>query len=616
MNRSRLKSIMMYLVWSLTISVAYAENDISIQIYGHERHVNLDWTIDPNVSFDNTLIYRAKDGGDFELIRSVGRNRRSFIDWYGEVPFGTTFSYYITTRLAGQESAPSDTLSIEIEPMSDEAYMDMVQRFTLRYFWDFGHPVSGMARERNTSGDLVTTGGTGFGIMAMLSGVERGWLSREDALNRIILIASFLQNADTYKGAFPHWMDGRTGRTIAFSEFDDGADLVETAFLMQGLLCARAFFDTDNPVETGLRQIVTSLYEAVEWNWFRRGQGNVLFWHWSPNHEWQMNLPIRGFDESKMVYLLAVASPTYPVPASLYHNGWAGGNYLNNGIHFGFPICAGPFAGGPMFFAHYSFIGFDPRDKRDEYCNYFERNRNHALIQQAYAKANPLQHKGYSDSCWGITASDNPWGYLAHDLTGTNDNGTIAPTAALSSMPYTPEASMMALKHFYHKLGDRLWGEYGFHDAFNLNEDWFATSYLAIDQGPIVCMIENHRSELLWRLFMDNPEIQPALDAIGFEEDIMTTTGGRQDLISEIQVFPTVADNVIFFKSEETKAMYDISIHDSQGRLVSHIKGPIYISANEVYEWNCSALADGLYYIIINDEKHKRYTNKIIINRN
>lgn len=612
MKKTCLKSAVVCLYFSFLGTLVYAQSIVEFKVFNYERHAHLDWTTPSGAAIDNILVYRALGEGEFELIRSTGANRTSYIDWYGEIDYGVEVSYYLTTRLAGQERPPSDTLSFVIEPMNDDDYLDMVQRFTLRYFWEFGHPVSGMARERNTSGDIVTTGGTGFGIMAMLSGIERGFLDRQDVLNRLILISSFLQNADRFKGVFPHWMDGRTGQTIPFSEFDDGADLVETAFLMQGLLCARAFFDRDDPNEAGLRQIITSLYEAVEWNWFRRGNGNVLFWHWSPNHDWQINLPIRGFDEAKMVYLLAVASPTYPVPASLYHNGWAGGNYTNAGVHFGFPICAGPFAGGPMFFAHYSYIGFDPRNIKDEYCNYFKRNRNHALIQQAYANANPLNHAGYSDSCWGITASDNPWGYLAHDLTGSNDNGTIAPTAALSSMPYTPEASMLALKHFYHKLGDRLWGEYGFHDAFNLNEDWFASSYLAIDQGPIVCMIENYRTELLWDLFMSNPEIQPALEAIGFVEDIMTSTHHEPLQQSELDVFPTIFKGIVYLKARHTTEIKNISIYNSQGRLFYSNKKSLIISENTSHNIDLSDLSSGIYYLLCIDNQQNRYINKII----
>jgi len=546
----------------------YAQTGLSLKGEIFERHAYLEWEVPQGTQASAYQVFKAGPGGDFQQVASVGQSTRYYIDWFGAADSGTEYVYYISRVLAGQNFPSDDTLYFEVPVMTDDAWMDMVQKYTFKYFWDFGHPVSGMARERNTSGDIVTTGGTGFGIMAMLVAVERGYITRQQALDRLVQIVSFLQFSDRFKGAFSHWINGRTGRAVPFSAQDDGADLVETAFLVQGLLCAKQYFNGDTPLEQGLRQAITGIYEGVEWSWFRRGTQNILYWHWSPNHEWAMNLPIRGFDESKMVYLLAIASPTYPVPASLYHQGWAGGNYLNSGIHFGFPIFCGPFAGGPMFFAHYSFIGFDPRDIKDEYCNYFERNRNHALIQQAYAKANPLGHAGYSEACWGITASDNPWGYLAHDLTGGRDNGTIAPTAALSSMPYTPAASMLALKHFYRAYGDRLWGPYGFYDAFNLGANWFATSYLAIDQGPIVCMIENHRTGLLWNLFMQNPEIAPALESIGFTEDLSTSASAFEFDAARSKVYPNPANNWIIVDNTSTYAINAIIITELEGNIV------------------------------------------------
>jgi hypothetical protein len=223
-----------------------------------------------------------------------------------------------------------------------------------------------------------------------------------------------------------------------------------------------------------------------------------------------------------------------------------------------------------LFFAHYSFIGFDPRNKKDAFANYFIRNRNHTLINRAYCIANPENHKGYSDVCWGLTASDNPWGYSAHEATGPADNGTITPTAALSSMPYTPEESMAALKHFYREHGERLWGEMGFYDAFNLDQDWFASSHLAIDQGPIICMIENHRSRLLWDLFMANPEIQPALEAIGFKDDVSETN--ETPAAMHWSVFPNPSSQMTTLELflEKTQAL-SLDVLDLYGRVTRRV---------------------------------------------
>jgi hypothetical protein len=215
-----------------------------------------------------------------------------------------------------------------------------------------------------------------------------------------------------------------------------------------------------------------------------------------------------------IVYLLAIASPTHPVPKELYYNGWAGQSYVNGSTYYGYKQWVGEPLGGPLFFTHYSFLGFDPRDKSDKFCNYFENNRNITLINRAYCIQNPKKFPGYGELVWGLTASDNPSGYGAHSP--LNDNGTITPTAAISAMPYTPNESIATMKNFYHTYGNKLWGEFGFRDAFNLSQNWFASSYLAIDQGTIAPMIENYRTGLCWDMFMKNPEIPPMLDAIGW----------------------------------------------------------------------------------------------------
>ncbi len=483
-----------------------------------ERHSNLRWDASTAANVSGYQIYRSSDSIQFNLIKTVGSGTRFTTDWTGAP--GSKYWYRIRTQVQGGATGDySPTLPAQTFEMNDDQLLDMVQRQTLRYFWEFGHPVSGMARERNASAQTVTTGGTGFGIMAIVVGVERGWISRTDAVSRMLQLVSFLQFADRYHGAFPHWMDGTTGNTIPFSQFDDGADLVETAFLMQGLLTAREYFNQSNNNESALRSAITGLWEDVEWDWFRKDNSNVLYWHWSPNFGWQMNFALRGFNETHIVYLLAAASPTHPVPGSLYQTGWTGSNYANPSIQYGQKVYCGPFGGGPMFFAHYSYLGFDPRYVKDATCNYFVRNRNHALIQHAYAVANPKQYEGYGTNCWGLTACDGPNGYSAHDIHPNSDEGTIAPTAALASMPYTKAESMAAMRHFYRELGEKLWGDYGFRDAFNLELGWYADSYLAIDQGPIVVMLENARTGLLWEKFMQNSEIQPALTALGFQED-------------------------------------------------------------------------------------------------
>jgi hypothetical protein len=400
--------------------------------------------------------------------------------------------------------------------ISDNALLDKVQQQTFKYFWDFAHPVSGLARERNTSGETVTSGGSGFGIMTIPVAINRNFITRAEGLARMQKIVGFLKNtAQKFHGAFPHWLNGTSGTVIPFSTKDNGADLVETSYLIQGLLCARQYFNDVGAAETALRNDINTIWNGVEWSWFRQGTQNVLYWHWSPNYNWEMNMPIRGWNECLITYVLAASSTTYGIPAVVYTNGWKGATgFVNGNTYYGYPLPLGPAQGGPLFFSHYSFLGINPNGLSDASANYATQTKNHTLINYNYCKANPRGYFGYSDSVWGLTASDIQTGYTASSP--TNDVGVIAPTAALSSFPYTPAESMAALKFFYYVLGDKLWKEYGFVDAFSLHDLWFASSFLAIDQGPIIVMIENYRSGLLWNLFTSCPEVKSGMLSLGF----------------------------------------------------------------------------------------------------
>jgi len=543
--------------------------DFNLTATGYDSHVELSWPVPMGTTPFSYKIWRSTDGQNFTQVKIIFPT--NFMDFLGFNPQPINYHYFVEALGGSGVLATTDTVEITVEPQSDEALMDMVQRYTFRYFWDFGHPVSGMARERNTSGDVVTSGGTGFGVMAMLVAAERGYITRQQALDRLLTMTSFLENADRFHGAFPHWMNGATGTVVPFSQYDNGGDLVETAFLMEGLLCARQYFDQNAADEQLLREKITGLWEAVEWDWYRKNNSNVLYWHWSPNFNWQMNFPIRGYNEALIIYLLAIASPTHSVPASLWQTGWAGSGYVNGNTYYGYKLDVGPARGGPLFFAHYSYMGFDPRGIKDAYTNYYQHNKRHSLVNRAYCITNPEGHQHYSAECWGLTASDDPLvGYLAHDANLGNDNGTITPTAALSSMPYTPVESMAALKHFYRAHGEKLFGPMGFYDAFNLDLNWYASSTLAIDQGPIICMIENYRSELLWNLFMSNPEIQPALDAIGFVQDASAITEATGNI--DWLVYPNPANDVVNVEFVTTgNAPVSLGVYNAQGVLLRNV---------------------------------------------
>jgi hypothetical protein len=424
--------------------------------------------------------------------------------------------------------------------MSDDELLTMLQEACFRYYWEGAHPVAGATLE-NIPGDsrVVATGATGFGVMALIVGVDRGFITRQQGVERLAKILDFLEKAPRYHGAWAHFLNGDTDQDmLVFGMFDNGGDLVETAFLMEGLLAARHYFKGTTEAEQSIYSRITQLWETVEWDWYRRSpQNDALLWHWSPQWSWFIDHRLTGFNETMITYLLAIASPTHGVPANLYYTGWAGqseaavtyrhgwsgssegDHYLNGHTYFGIKLDVGAGTGGPLFFTHYSFMGFDPRGIHDRYTNYFQNNRNFALIDLAYCKSNPGHFEGYGDDDWGLTASDDQLGYSAHAPDRATDNGTITPTGALASFPYTPEASMAAFKFFYRQLGDRLWGVYGPRDAFNLGRNWFSPVYMGLDQAPIVVMVENYRTGLVWKSFMSNPEIQPMLDKIGFQPD-------------------------------------------------------------------------------------------------
>lgn len=404
--------------------------------------------------------------------------------------------------------------------LDDDSLLDIVQRQTIRYFWEGAHPACGLAFDRQKTGgdpanDLVAVGGSGFGIMAIIVGVDRGWIDREAAVARLNRMLEFLGSSPRYHGMFPHFINGRTGKTIPFRRKDDGADVVETTFLFQGLICAREYFLDHLPDERRMRDRISELLWEAEWNWFTRG-GPQLCWHWSPKHGWAMNCPIQGWNECLLSFVLAAGSARNSIDPAVYHQGFAAGPTFRNGREFhDVQLPLGPDHGGPLFFTHYSFCGLDPRGLVDCYANYWQQNVSHTMINYRHCVLNPKRHAGYGMDCWGLTSSHGPRGYVAH--APDRDLGVITPSASLSSFPYAPEEAMRALRGFLASpRHNRVWGRFGFVDAFCEDQDWYSRTYLAINLGPIVAMIENHRARLLWNLFMNAPEVLLGLKRLGF----------------------------------------------------------------------------------------------------
>lgn len=502
---------------------------------GYERHVDLSWNDNSLENVRYIKIYRSEDGQNFKAVGiqdPIEFNR--YTDFTG-IP-DQKYQYKISALAYDySESKLSKPLEAETRQMNDEELLDMVQEAAFRYYWDGAEKTSGLALE-NIPGrqNMVATGASGFGLMALIVGVEKGFIQKEEFLERIEKVVKFVEKSDRFYGALPHFIDGPSGKVEPFfGDLDNGADLVETSFFMQGLVTVGEYLSEDNSEEKYLRDRIFKIWEAVEWDWFKQTENSkFLYWHWSPNHKWQINHKLIGWNETMITYFLAIASPTHAISPRMYYTGWAnqdqvaqdyrsnwgktteGSMFTNENNYFGISLDVGVSNGGPLFFTHYSFLGLDPHKMVDKYTNYFQNNQDIAKINYRYCVENPNNFEGIGKDSWGLTASDGPWGYKAREPKQESDDGTMAPTGAISSFPYTPEKSIAALKHYYRDNGKFLWGEYGFRDAFNLSEDWVAEIFMGLNQAPMVVMIENYRSGLLWNLFMKNKNVQQAISKI------------------------------------------------------------------------------------------------------
>jgi exo beta-1,2-glucooligosaccharide sophorohydrolase (non-reducing end) len=511
----------------------------NIRAKGYDRHVEVQWDPPAAEGVARYVIYRSLNGARFEPVGLQLPDTYRYEDFLGKS--GVKAEYKVSDSDDFYRESPlSVSASATTRDLSDDELLTMLQEACFHYYWEGAESHSGMAREDIPGDDrIVATGASGLGIGALIVGVDRGFITRKEGAERLTKIVNFLEHAQRYHGVWSHFMDGKTGKTMpVFGMLDDGGDLVETSFLMQGLLAARQYFHGASPEEAALYKRITQLWESVEWDWYRENaQSDFLYWHWSADWSWRIHHPLIGFNEVMITYLLAIASPTHGVPAGLYYSGWAsqsqraedyragwggtkdGDHYKNGNTYYGIKLDVGVGTGGPLFFTHYSFFGFDPHALHDAYTSsYFENNRNIARINRAYVIANPKHFPGYGPDAWGLTASDGPEGYVAHAPDAENDRGTLTPTGSLASFPYTPEASLLAFKHYYCDLGDQLWDVYGPRDAYNPGENWISPIYMGLNQAPIVVMIENYRSGLVWKSFMLNPEIGEMLkklDAVG-----------------------------------------------------------------------------------------------------
>jgi hypothetical protein len=464
--------------------------------------------------------------GPFETLKHITPTVHLFSDYLGEAAITRSYRVRSINPASGDTGDWSEVASASSTPFEREGFLTEVQEAGFRYFYNYAYPGSHLPREGIKAKDswdptAMSAVSTGMYFFNIVVGIERGFITREQGAAHAKVLLDFLNGpTERFYGAFPHWIDGKTGKVRPFSSKDNGADMVETAIIAQGLIFAREYFDGYSVVENSIRQTSDSLWKAIEWDKFIQNPGTdeqVMIWHWTPEHGFS-DLPIVGFNEAEICYILGVGSPTFPIAPEVYWDGWVAKNpeYYNprtvEGLNGPIELKLTWDYGIPMFVMHYSYLGLDPRSVPLQDGNLFDEFTRLTLANHDYAKLNADKFKGY-DKYWGLTASLDPNGYRAHHPIH-DDNGTISPTGALCSMPYLPKQVIDMMCELYLEKGDTLWGPFGFYDAFNPTLDWVADGYIGIDVGPIAPMIENYRSGKLWYTFMQAPEVHEAIEKI------------------------------------------------------------------------------------------------------
>lgn len=567
---------------------------------GYDSHAELNW-VEPVTNLSFRIYASFNNGQSFELRGETADN--FYLDFVPQNGRNTTVTYRVMTVVQGKESLPAEKTAT-LRDYTDDELLDLVQRYSFRYFWEGAHQATGMALERsNGSRTTAASGATGMGLMAMIVAYERNYESREEIRDRILKILHFLENCDRHHGAWSHWYNADTYRTQPFSTDDDGGDLVETSYVAQSLVALKNYFSGTDEKSIQIREKAEKLWKEIDWNWYQQNGQNVLYWHWSPNTNFKMNMKISGWNECLVTYLMAASSPTHGITKNVYIEGWAkNGSMVNLRTYYNLQIKLSPDWGGPLFWLHYSHLGINPHGLKDQYADYWQEHVNTVKIHSAYAVANPLNRKNYSDKNWGLTASDDPYGYTAHQPM-TNDNGTISPTAALASMPYTPEESMKALKYFYRERGKDVFGKFGPYDAFNDELNWVKKAYLGIDQGPIVVMIENYRTGLLWNNVMKDADVRAGLDKLGFQYIITTGINDLNDS-EAFKIYPNPGRGKVqaSFSGINHKQPVLLRVFSMDGRIVLSEK---ITSFGTEFSFDCTGLQNGLYFVqLINGVNH------------
>lgn len=579
-------------------SVAKVDPVEALTATGYDSHVELKWkqagfglTYRVYATFDNGITYENR--GE--------TTENYYLDFVPEKGKNKQVKYRVVSVIQGKESIPVEA-NANLRDYTDDELLDMYQRYSFRYFWEGAHQESGMALERtNGNGRTVASGATGMGLMAMIVAHERNYVPKEEIKDRILKILYFLENCTRFHGAWAHWYNGDTYQAQPFSTKDNGGDLVETSFVAQALIALKNYFDGSDSKSIQIVAKANKLWREIEWTWYQQNNQNVLYWHWSPNYNFEMNMKVTGWNECLITYVMAASSPTYSIPKAVYDQGWArNGTMVRKRNYYNYEINLMPDWGGPLFWLHYSHLGIDPRGLKDQYADYWKEFVNTALIHHAYSVANPMGHKNYSEKNWGLTASDDPYGYTAHKPM-SNDNGTISPTAALASMPYSPEQTLKAAKYFYRERGKDLFGIYGPYDAFNDNLNWVKKAYLGIDQGPIVVMIENYRTGLLWKNVMKDSDVINGLNKLGFQYRI-SSSNSISDSKLNLKVYPNPASSnlTIVIPENITRGIITIELYDSKGSKILEKELSIFESSTSL---DMSGIRNGMYNLRLNTAK-------------
>jgi hypothetical protein len=513
-----------------------------------DRSVILHW--DPVVVSDlaGYRVYRASSPSEPFEPRSVTLPTNHFVDF--EVQNGSTYRYRVrAVQRTGAESQDSATISATPQALDDKAFVDLVQHTAFDYFWYEANPTNGLIKDRSSDPSRSSIAAVGFGLSALTVGIDRGWISREMGRTRVLTTLQFLDNsphgpeadATGYKGFYYHFLDMQTGRRDGDSELST----IDTALLLGGILHVREYFDQDDATEAKIRALANNLYSRVDWPWMQVRSARISH-GWKPEmgflpYDWG------GYNEAMILYVLALGSPTHPIDPDAWTT-WTSSYAWET--HYGQAFVVFP----PLFGHQYSHVWIDFRGIQDAYMrakglDYFENSRRATLANRAYAIANPHGWADYGENVWGLTASDIPASYSARGAPpAERDDGTITPTAAGGSFAFTPHESLAALRHMYAAYRTQIWGPYGFKDAFNPSQKWFATDYLGIDQGPIVLMIENYRTGRIWHEFMQHPAIQRGLARAGFlpriEAQTVTPSPDMTPTTSLPMVQPVPADVV------------------------------------------------------------------------